>query len=191
MENSDEAMERVLAGLRGAEAPAGMERRILEATRNGAAKRRQRSVAMPWRLAGWENWAIAVAGVIVVLSMVCWMTLREYRPGSANAILKRQMTAANPAQPPVQIADASTRQSLTERPVLRVREKRNARRARFCSRREVCTSARCGRRQLSRSGGSAHRAGEAATPARASSGPGRDGGAGSFVVGCARRGGEG
>ena len=31
MKNSEEAMEKVLAGLRDAEAPAGMERRILSA----------------------------------------------------------------------------------------------------------------------------------------------------------------
>ena len=33
MKNSDEAIERVLAGLRDAESPEGMERRILDAMR--------------------------------------------------------------------------------------------------------------------------------------------------------------
>ena len=128
IENSHDAMERVLAGLRNAEAPTGMERRILDATRNGAPKNRQWSVATPWLLAGWENWAIAVAGVVVVSSMVCWTVLREHQPENANALSKRQIMTANPVKPLVQI---SMPQPSPERPILRVSGKTNTRSARF------------------------------------------------------------
>jgi hypothetical protein len=47
MKNSEDAIERVLAGLRDADAPAGMERRILEAVESRASARSRR---------GWRKW---------------------------------------------------------------------------------------------------------------------------------------
>ncbi len=43
MKNPDEAIERVLAGLRDAESPEGMERRILDAMQHGASEKRKRN----------------------------------------------------------------------------------------------------------------------------------------------------
>ena len=84
MKNSDEAVERVLAGLREAEAPEGMERRILEAVQDVPEQRQGWSFgrrAMPWRLAGRMSWATAAAGVAVVAGMLCWSSLRSSRSG--------------------------------------------------------------------------------------------------------------
>ena len=77
MKNSDEAVDRVLAGLREAEAPEGMERRILEAAGERASQRK----SVPWRLAGAMSWATAAAGVAVVAGMLCWSSLRSSRTG--------------------------------------------------------------------------------------------------------------
>ena len=43
MKNPDEAIERVLTGLRDAESPDGMNRRILDAMRDGASEKRKRA----------------------------------------------------------------------------------------------------------------------------------------------------
>jgi hypothetical protein len=51
MKNPDEAIERVLAGLRETEAPAGMERRILEAVEASAATRAAATPRWVWGMA--------------------------------------------------------------------------------------------------------------------------------------------
>ena len=75
MKNPEEAIERVLAGLRDVEAPAGMERRILDRLEERAARRAE----MGWRWFGrvWRGvpvgfvvGGIALAGVAVVMLMV-------------------------------------------------------------------------------------------------------------------------
>ena len=73
MKNSEEAMEKVLAGLRDAEAPAGMERRILDQL-DGLEERaavRSRS--------GWRQmlpvWLVAPARPVAVGSLVCGVAL--------------------------------------------------------------------------------------------------------------------
>jgi hypothetical protein len=131
MENSDEAIERVLAGLRDAEAPAGIERRILEAVRDSAPRRRGWRLAMPRRLVGMRPYAIAVAGVVVVSSMVCWTALRDHRAGNGSTGSKSRLVPANPSDPEVRVAAARAQQPWPERPVVRRREKTNARRAGF------------------------------------------------------------
>lgn len=65
MKNSDEAIERVLTGLREAEAPIGMERRILEAVQERASTR---SARLP--LWAWGGAFACTAAVCVVISMI-------------------------------------------------------------------------------------------------------------------------
>jgi hypothetical protein len=66
MNNSGEAIDKVLAGLRDADAPAGMERRILAGLEERAAARSR---------SGWRQllpvWVIAPAGPVAVGSLVC------------------------------------------------------------------------------------------------------------------------
>jgi hypothetical protein len=129
MENSDEAMERVLAGLRDAEAPAGMEQRILEAVRDGAPRRREWSLALSWRGAGMRTCAVAVVGMVMVSSMVCWTVLREHRTDRGGRESRSRMVPMTPPDPQVQVVSAIAQQHLSERPVLRGGEKAKARRA--------------------------------------------------------------
>jgi hypothetical protein len=131
MENSDEAMERVLAGLRDAEAPAGMERRILEAVQSSAPRKREWSLALPWRVAGMRTCAIAVAGVVAVSSMVYWTALREHRAGSGSRESRSQMVPGSTPYPTVQRATAGVNPTLPERLAVGEREKTPIRRARF------------------------------------------------------------
>lgn len=100
MKNSDEAVERVLAGLREAEALEGMERRILEAVREGVPERGRwaaRRWAAPLRLAGTMSWATAAAGVAVIAGVLCWSPLRGShmggRAGNPNLMAKGQVGA--------------------------------------------------------------------------------------------------
>ncbi len=55
MKNSDEAIERVLAGLRDVEAPAGMERRILDGLEERAARRAWGGLALVWAGLAWSS----------------------------------------------------------------------------------------------------------------------------------------
>jgi hypothetical protein len=130
MKNSDEAVERVLAGLRETETPAGMERRILESVRDIAPRRSWWRPMMPLLLMERRRWAVAVAGVIVVSSMACWTVLREQRPGRENARTKRQVAPGSSTSPEVQVAAAKMQQPLAERPAVRWKGKRNERRVR-------------------------------------------------------------
>jgi hypothetical protein len=70
MKNSEEAIERVLAGLRDSEAPAGMERRILEALENPASARSRSG----WR---WLRpmWLVAPAHPVAMGSLACGVAL--------------------------------------------------------------------------------------------------------------------
>jgi hypothetical protein len=100
MKNS-EAMEKVLAGLREAEAPAGMERRILDALEDGLLER----AAVRSRF-GWREllpvWMVAPARPVVVGSLVCGVALAGLivvalaipairRPGNAPVQSKRKV----------------------------------------------------------------------------------------------------
>ncbi|HMF53802.1 MAG TPA: hypothetical protein VK593_05590, partial [Edaphobacter sp.] len=70
MKNSGEAIEKVLAGLRDADTPAGMERRILAGLEERAAARAQ---------SGWRQllpvWLVAPARPVAVGSLVCGVAL--------------------------------------------------------------------------------------------------------------------
>ena len=134
MEKPDEAIERVLAGLRDAEAPAGMERRILEAVREGAPGRREWRLAGAWPLAGVRTWALA-AGVVVVSSIACWAAFHGHNPGrrgpgSDSTVSKTHTVAENPpAQRAAMVAAGRARPALPARTVVRARIKTNGRRS--------------------------------------------------------------
>ena len=70
MKNSEEAIEKVLAGLRDAEAPAGMERRILEGLEERAAARSH---------SGWRQllpvWLVSPTRSVAVGSLACCVAL--------------------------------------------------------------------------------------------------------------------
>jgi hypothetical protein len=73
MKNSEEAIERMLAGLRDADAPAGMERRILEALDDRAATRTRSGwswLRPMWRVAPARPFAVGSVG-----SLVCGVAL--------------------------------------------------------------------------------------------------------------------
>jgi hypothetical protein len=131
MMNSDEAIERILAALRDTEAPAGMERRILESIRDVVPRRSGWRPMMPSWLVGMRTWAIAVAGVAVVSSIVCWTAFREYRPGHDSIGSKSQIVPANLTAPEVRVAAANAQTRLPGSPVVRGRGKTNTRRAAF------------------------------------------------------------
>jgi hypothetical protein len=130
MKNSDEAVERVLAGLRDTEAPAGMERRILESVRDIAPRRSWWRPMMPLFLMERKRWVVVAAGVVVVSSMACWTVLREQRAGRENAGSKREVAPGSSASPEVQVAAARTEQPSAERPAVRWKGKTNERRVR-------------------------------------------------------------
>jgi hypothetical protein len=70
MKNSEEAIEKVLAGLRDADAPVGMERRILDALENPASARSRSG----WR---WLRpmWLVAPAHPVAMGSLACGVVL--------------------------------------------------------------------------------------------------------------------
>jgi hypothetical protein len=135
MKNSDEAIERVLAGLREAEVPEGMEQRILDTMRDAAPVRREwrpMRLVMPSRLIATPSRAIAVAGVVVVLVAACWTAFKGQRIGHENARSKNYMVPANAPAPEVQVAAARAVHPLSGRAIARssdLRVKTNARKA--------------------------------------------------------------
>lgn len=137
MKNSDEAIEHVLAGLREAEAPEGMERRILKAMRDGALGHREGRPMRrltPLRLIVTRSWAVALAGLTVVSLMVCLTAVRRYRLRHDTAQSKNYTVSTNASAQEVQVAAArkiqSTSGELTER-LRGVRGSANARQVVF------------------------------------------------------------
>jgi hypothetical protein len=130
MKNPDEAIERVLTGLRDAESPDGMNRRILDAMPDGASP--QRNQGRMWlttrpSLIGARTWAIAAAGIVVV-SLICWTALRSHRILHDTATVKRQEMPANipiPA-PETQPTAAQAVQPIPQRPIGESRHKTDA-----------------------------------------------------------------
>jgi hypothetical protein len=104
MRNSEEAMEKVLAGLRDAEAPAGMEGRILDALEERVAARSR---------PGWRQmlpvWLVAPSRSVAVGSLVCGVALAGLlavvlapairRPGRAPAQARKSAAPAGSAAP--------------------------------------------------------------------------------------------
>src|SRR5579862_7358523 len=74
MKNSEEAIDRVLAGLRDVEIPAGLERRVLEGLEERSAQTRVRSRWFGFDLRGiplsYAACGVALAGVLVVALVV-------------------------------------------------------------------------------------------------------------------------
>jgi hypothetical protein len=137
MKNSDEAIERVLAGLREAEAPEGMERRILKAMQDGALGHREDRPMRrltPSRPIVTRSWAVALAGLTVVSLMVCWTAVRLHWVQHDSARSKNHMAPANPSAQEVQVAAARKIQPPSGRSLERLggaRGSANARRVVF------------------------------------------------------------
>src|ERR1700716_2446586 len=73
MKNSEEAIEKVLAGLRDAEVPAGLERRILDGLL-GLGERGAGRSRLGWRQL-WPIWLVAPSRPVAVGSLVCGVAL--------------------------------------------------------------------------------------------------------------------
>ncbi|HXC97375.1 MAG TPA: hypothetical protein VNU92_16860 [Edaphobacter sp.] len=108
MKNSDEAIEKVLAGLRNVEAPVGMERRVLDGLEKRAARRSEMSSGWfgpVWRgvPGAYAACAVGVAGVAVVMLMVPVVRRFGHAPvqahigvGSVNSV--RHISPTEPAK---------------------------------------------------------------------------------------------
>jgi hypothetical protein len=120
MKNSEEAIERVLAGLRDADAPAGMERRILEVLDDRAATRTR---------SGWRRlrpiWLVAPARPFAVGSLVCGVALVSLfvaalaipsirRLGLAPARSKMNPAGAGASAESVRLTTAATAASVAQ-----------------------------------------------------------------------------
>jgi hypothetical protein len=92
MKNSEEAIEKVLAGLRDAEAPAGMERRILEALEDRTSVqfrsgwRRLRPIWLPERRVATVSFAcgVAFAGMFAVALLIPAIRRLGHAPAQAK-----------------------------------------------------------------------------------------------------------
>ena len=102
MKNSDEAIDRVLAGLRGVEAPEGMERRVLAGLDARA--------AAPSGLA-WRGWAFGFAAAVAVVAgaMILAGTPRVQQPGGAVVRVPVVAPVGAPAAPEALVAKRNTR----------------------------------------------------------------------------------
>lgn len=107
MKDSDQAIEKVLAGLRDAEAPAGMERRILETVQSHASARSRwdwLTTFTPWIAARPMAYAAALAGaVMLVLAIPAIHQRREASIPSA----KVTPSAPLPPPPSATVADST------------------------------------------------------------------------------------
>jgi hypothetical protein len=118
MRNSDETIERVLAGLRDAEAPAGMERRIVDTLRTGASERRRWSSTLLFR-----PLTFAAVSAIAVASIVCWIALGGHQTKHNNATSEKHAIPSNPQPVEVRVASASSIQPLSDKSPLRASSK--------------------------------------------------------------------
>jgi hypothetical protein len=108
MKNSEDAIEKVLAGLRSPEAPVGMERRILEALQDQASARSRSGwrrlrpiwLAMPARpLAGRPlTWGVALAGVFAVAIAIPAIHRLGRGSGRQSARSLAQLPARSPSR---------------------------------------------------------------------------------------------
>ncbi len=109
MKNFDEAIDRVLTGLRKAEAPEGMERRILKTVSDRASEQREWNpmrLVLPSRLIATRSWTVAAAGVAVVSLLFGWAAFRQHRPAQDIAGPNQHMLPANVPGPAVQAETA-------------------------------------------------------------------------------------
>jgi hypothetical protein len=111
MKNSEEAIEKVLAGLRDADAPVGMERRILDALENPASARSRSG----WR---WLRpmWLVAPAHPVAIGSLACGVALAALF-AVALAIPEIRRLGYSPAQSKMNLAPAGASPSATSETV--------------------------------------------------------------------------
>jgi len=88
MKNSDESIDRVMAGLRDVEAPEGMERRVLAAIEERAAARSGYS---------WRTWSFGLAAVVVLVAAVVVSVAPRQRKHSNFAAVKLPTVVTVPA----------------------------------------------------------------------------------------------
>jgi hypothetical protein len=110
MKNSEDAIEKVLAGLRSPDAPIGMERRILEALQDQASARSRSGwrrlrpiwLAMPARpVAGRPlAWGVALAGVFAVAIAIPAIHRLGRGSGRQSARSLAQLPARSPSRSP-------------------------------------------------------------------------------------------
>jgi hypothetical protein len=117
MRRSDEAIERVFAGLRDVEAPAGMERRILEGAEGRAAERVKpaaerfwavwRRVRLVWLVAPqWRMGALPAVGCAVVAGMMAVAVMMSSHR-RASTLTASEMGRAAMKQAPVTAASSA------------------------------------------------------------------------------------
>jgi len=123
MKNSEEAIEKMLAGLRDAEAPAGMEHRILEALEDQASVqfrsgwRRLRPIWLPERRGATVSFAcgVAFAGMLAVALVI--PAIR--RLGHAPTQAKMNSASVRPLPPTASAGAATSVPVLPARPNMR------------------------------------------------------------------------
>jgi hypothetical protein len=130
MKDSDKAIEKVLAGLREAETPEGMEQRILKRLRNITTEQHGRSprrIASTLRLIRMPFWALATASVAVVSLAVCWAVFRQHRAAHNIADSNKHTVVANAPSTKIQVAAQSEAVPLHGSATVRVKPNANSR----------------------------------------------------------------
>lgn len=98
MKDSDEAIDRVLTGLRDVSAPAGMEQRVL------AAMERQASAGAGSQ---WRTWSIGLAAAVVLVAAVA-VSLRPHKVPNQAVVAVTQPLAAPVSSTVVQLPKRNT-----------------------------------------------------------------------------------
>jgi hypothetical protein len=135
VKNLDETIDQVLAGLRKAEAPEGMERRILVALRDsapGLRKWRLFKLITPSRLPEPRLWATAIASIAIVAVAVSWTAFRDHRIEHNTASSNHLIPAVVPL-PEAHIATATVSPLFPEKVSARSSRMGNPRRLEFAS----------------------------------------------------------
>lgn len=101
--NPDIAVDRVLTGLAGVEAPPAFEQRVLQAVQRRAAEQGAPGIASLATLTHWQPWAIAAC--VVMLSFAASVTVRKrHEPRHEEAVLKPYTSPHT--EPSAQVAGA-------------------------------------------------------------------------------------
>jgi hypothetical protein len=123
MKNSEDSIEKVMAGLRDSEPPSGMELRIFTAVQKRASERykaswwQRTSTGMSWRLRGSLLQSGAVLAAIVIVLSARFYRSGEKSPLSSITTSPRNLTAAHPAESSFPTASA-TPEAEIKRPAL-------------------------------------------------------------------------
>ena len=119
MRNSDETIEKVLTGLRDVDAPAGMERRILEGLEERGTARAESAKgwlgAMPIRggmRVGYAAWGIALAGILVVVLAVPAIRKVGHAPVGSKAAAAPGIRAAVASSGTTVMGSATSREHI-------------------------------------------------------------------------------